>query len=170
MTKFDTAKAYMDASFEWISSIDRSGLGSFAIDAGVLSIYDALDTVRGAFLFRDPEGKVISTDIGIALADYCMNNNLTEYLRDDIDHVKAEFLVWRKRTRHYWIGNMKPDSAAVDDRMKFLAEVLSITGKNPAAVGYVDVGIMDGEAIESFIADGIDPNMALILMADRLSA
>ena len=150
----------IDASRTWFSNVDRSGLGSFASDAELLIVVQAINDLQhhGYEYETETHTKVLN-----------IFTRMINDRRDELGGAKlqggftAEVYLW-------WDIYGKPDineaisyltlDDSVTARIAFLKDVLTLTKGNPTWLPYVEAGVMDATVILNSIANNIDPNLA----------
>ena len=157
------ADAIIGKSRDWVDSLDRSFLGSFAVDTELLAVMHAVYTVKAA------DWKRGSTDTNPAVNHEIvtrMNDRVAEATRKShSDGVQDRGAVARAATAElfFWWSQasvngayMKMISPYPDGRKELL---LSLAG-NPARLPFYEVGLRDERFIDTCIAEGIDAAMA----------
>ena len=150
----------------WFSTLDRSPLGSFAVNAEVLIATQARERLG-----------VNATDIKREAAWEVENALVSAMQAANIDGAGySVFLPLRAEVMFWWlhcnddrelVRYVEPQRAANTGAvsMNELITRLETVYSNPTAHPYFEVGIWELELIERFIAEGVDAAMAAELVA-----
>jgi len=145
----------LDAARAKVAALDRSVLGSFAVDEELLT------AVWGICLVSERHA---------SHAGYIMDNEAVRQCDAagvSLDDVKSEVMFWSSMGRQTWlrlsagsVARSVPQSWLLPQRV--LLDTVHYHGTH--RLPYFEVGIWDVDAIDSFIASGVDASLAVDMM------
>jgi len=158
MTKPYTVEGLKRESRDFVYSLDRSVLGSFAVDSGLLVIADSIQRID--MLHDDVEANNLPADL------------------DELDRILGEKMFRSKGFKgfgllpevcHWWISDgtsaMSRHANALLKRSPEMvstrAHRLTLAATYPAMHSFFEADIWDVPFIERCIADGVDIDLAL---------
>lgn len=174
----------IEIACRWVESTDRSALGNFALDdelmAGVYAMFwdnwlrppvyhkrhpaeidpfSISSVLPNALrhIFREPEGEPDFWNFGYHLFN---EESLFPYY--------TEVLFWlnKENTKHYYNGHTARlrEKFQGDERVLSAFRRMEYLVDNPSSLPYAEVGIWNHDAIKKFAKDGIDADMAIVLL------
>ena len=164
MSKKYTMTEVKDDSRTFVHSLDRSPLGRYAVDTKLLVI---ADTIQRLDMLHEVVG---GKDVGAKLSK--LNWKLSSKAVDstgftDFGFAPEVFYWWL----HYGDAAMCNHANTILNRstvtMEGYVDRLRLIAANRSLHPYFHVGIWDVSLINKFIADGVDPALAIELNAGR---
>ena len=143
-------------SAAYTSRLDRSELGYMAVDAEALALCDVMfrmnNALHNAYGTGFYNSELIAADNALeARCAFIGVNSMT---------IRTEMFYWWKKDG-FPVETYNGYNAEIINRLK----VLDVIAANPDKHEYFAAGIWDVDLIERFIADGVDPAIALELRA-----
>lgn len=150
-----TVEQRLQASSVWVAGLDRTFLGTYAIDARMLAYYHAYNQ------FNDSHPDVLGTYPAYNQAFLEKYHEINKTVTEDGFTSLAEMIFWVEETQYD--GKITYAPGVQEESLLFLRSIAAITRNNAAAIPYVEAGIMDVDLIDTCIRDGVDPEIAGVL-------
>ena len=147
----------------WVSSLDRSALGFFALEGSILAAAHALETTLMATALgstssdndRESDSDVMQSaldEVTRRLAGYSFPYKVSDMLTP----VRGEVFFWLERNGENSVYMETPNYALI----RATTEFLRMVADNPDEQPYYAAGISDRAFICRCIADGVDASIA----------
>ena len=146
------------AAEKWLSGLDRSVLGSFAMDAELLMLHYADDIAASNVEYRKNYSRLLNkiNEVKGARKKVLASHDWLNA------HLTAEVYYWQYVSGEFSIeSQLNSASPGIKDRFYFLKMVAGIASDVPESIPYINAGFIDKEVIERFIADDVDPELAV---------
>lgn len=157
-------ESYIHRAETWFSTLDRTFLGSFAVDGRTLVLRFAYE------LMNQDDDRELAFTVGNKLS-YLMDLRYEEIYGSSVQwrSITVEMLFWWEYydAPSEWMDayskGFNTDSAIITATLNALHSLSDFLIRVPAALPYLEAGISDRTFIERCVNDGIDADIALRL-------